>query len=181
MNVLDGQQGDPSETSNTGVQRSSSNVNDHVVESNDQDEQASKSSLPSTPSSVQVKHRLGVVGGKRKKTEGDVSDTHNDPAMSLASPSRATKKWGNTEKLDIAAISADPPDGEVHKHQQRTSYASGPSGLPSSSPADVSSIPQTHNTPLLESSQEKADRKRAELRKLLEEKAKAPTQKRRKF
>lgn len=186
MNVLTAQQGDISETSRNGVQRSrsSSNTNDHVIEADDQDGHAAHHSLPSTSGSglgsVEVRHRLGVIGGRGKNTEGDVSDNHAKPATSPASPYRPIEKKGDAEKLNVGATPGTKSNAETLEHQERTSSAPRKQSL-SISLSSISSAPKTHIIPSLENSQERADRKRAELRKVLEEKAKAPTQKRRRF
>lgn len=180
MNVLDAQQADTSEASGNGVQRSSSSPNDHVVGSDDQAEQAPRHFLPSSASSVKLKHRFGVIGGKRKNIEGDVSDKSTKPATSGVSQDRSTERMGDTKDLNVSAIPAIILDEEVHENQDRSSYASRTPNLPET-PLGIPSAPRTHMTPSPGESQERADRKRAELRKVLEEKAKAPIQKRRRF
>jgi len=184
MNLLTAQQGDTSETSRNGVQRSrsSSNANDHFIEADDQDGHAAYHSLPSASGSgsVEVRHRLGVIGGKRKNTEGDVSDNHAKSATSPASPYRPTEKKGDAEKLNVGATPEYQSNAEALERQERTSSAPRKQSL-SRSLSSISSAPKTHITPSLESSQERADRKRADLRKVFEERVKAPTQKRRRF
>jgi len=179
VNVLDAQQADTSEVSGNVVQRSSSSADDHVLGSENQAEQAPRHLSPSSARSVKL-HRFGVIGGKRKNIEGDVSDMSTKSATSRVSPGRSTEKMGKTENSNVTAIPAMMLDEEVYENQDRSSYASRTPNLPEL-PSGIPSAPRTHMTPSPGESQERADRKRAELRKVLEEKAKAPIQKRRRF
>ena len=181
LNVVDVQQADFSEASNRNdVQPSSLEAGVHVVEPSDLDEQAPQHSLHSTSAPVKVSHRLGVIGGKRKKAEGDVSDTHTRPATSLAFPNVPNEEKCKMEKLNATARLACPLDEEASERQERNRYISRTSSLPRSSQG-IPPAPQTHLTPPPETSQERADRKRAELRRVLDEKTKAPIPKRRRF
>ena len=181
MKVLGRQQAGESETlSTTGIQLSSSTTIDHVVESDEDRGKTRQHSPPSTSASLDVRHRLGIIGGKRKIIEGDASDMHPKPATSPASPYRPSEEKGNREGLNASTRPARLLDEKVGEHQKSSSYLSRTPPR-SGSPSAMPSAPQAHITPPPESSQERADRKRAELRKAIEEKAKAPTQKRRRF
>lgn len=182
-NVSDVQQAEKSEALRTSdVQLSEPRANDLVVESNDHYEQTPHRSLPSTSTSTsaEVKHRLGIIGGKRKNVEGDVPDTHTMPATSPAFLYRPIKERVNKANLNMNTLSANLLDENVQEHHKKSSNATRTSSSPGSPPGTLSAL-QTRIPPPAEGSQERADRKRAELRKVLEEKAKAPTQKRRRF
>lgn len=182
--VSDVQRAEKSDALSTSdVQLSEPRAKDHFVKSDNHDEQIPQRSLPSPSISAEVRHRLGVIGGKRKNVKGDVSDTHTTPTTPATSPAsiyRPNKEKGDIENLNMNTLAANLLDENVREHHKRSSYAARTSNF-SRSPPGTPSAPQIHIPPPAKSSQERADRKRAELRKVLEEKAKAPAHKRRRF
>ena len=108
---------------------------------------------PSLPTS---KARLGKIGGRSK---ADVVEHQQSPAISTAaSPTKAGKVDAKSESEDHAT--------SLHDEQQPTSRTTA-----------QDSSPVLHR----ETSQERADKKRAQLKRELEAKSQAGTKKKRRF
>ena len=131
---------------------------------------------PPTPRKQAPKPRakLGAIGGKVKSSQPAMEVEHNsgDIEAEAASPPRKTKKMGviGGKKAQATAATSKSPDATPSPHikeEMPSQQSRGPAREPTPPPR--------------ETSQERADRNRDHLNKELEQKAKAPAKKKRKF
>ncbi|KAI9880832.1 MAG: hypothetical protein M1830_000268 [Pleopsidium flavum] len=146
----------------------------HEVVADSHHETAPPSCVSSPSTSTKTKGRLGVIGGRMRNNGGELTHTHVKVASSPSPPYRPTSKPDKitTERATLHEVFRGLPGHDDDPLGTRDS----PMGLS----GNGKSL-QRPATPPLENAQERADKKRAELKRLLEEKVKAPTMKKRKF
>jgi hypothetical protein len=126
-----------------------------------------EASLPSVNEPTKPKRgRLGQVGGKRKEATPGSAEPQPD-AETAVSPPKPTS--GAKQKL---GSDAEPGTKEVGEER---------GGVGSEEPRGRALKQEKEEPPPRETSEERADRKREQLKMQLEEKAKAPVKKKRKF
>jgi hypothetical protein len=121
-----------------------------------------KSSPPKPPPSK--KGGLGRVGGKKKDTNS---------SQTLPSQQKPS--------IPPRDVSVDPPDRTPKKRLGVIGHRAAPTGTPEPEQNDRGRTAEKEEEKPRETSKERADRKRAELKRELEEKAKQPVKKKRRF
>nr|OQO24459.1 hypothetical protein B0A51_08568 [Rachicladosporium sp. CCFEE 5018] len=127
---------------------------------------AEEPSIQGTGPSMRPKSRLGTLGGKAARNETETSPQPTPPSVTSPSPVKA-KKLGTIGGASAASHVSPDAHTSTHMEELRTSRATSRAITP------VNEVRET--------SVERANRKRNELKKAIEEKAKVPVKKKRKF
>jgi len=167
-----------SDTRSDGLETPSPGAREVAVDNHH--EEAPQRSAILTSTSKKARGRFGVIGGKKKNSEGKILDTHLEAALSPSPHYRPNSEQGNEEKPKISPERATLHDEELGELPSKYSDPTMVRGSPKSISRNESTL-QRPATPPAENSQDRADKKRVELKRLLDEKAKAPTVKKRKF
>ncbi|KAE8410508.1 XRCC4-like factor-domain-containing protein [Aspergillus pseudocaelatus] len=154
---------------------------------------------PKLSDKAQGKSRgLGVIGGKKKQRQAtpseprslstikSLSTTDQPPPATSPSIETRTKRvgklgviGGKTSKSDgTTTLALQPEKGNVDFSREMSNHSSEPPRLPSAERRQPATMEQPARE---EVDQERADRKREELKRQLEAKSKAPAKKKRKF
>ncbi len=162
------------------IETPSPSAEGNAIFSEDHHRETSPRSASLFSRSTKVKGRLGVIGGKRKVKEGEKSDKRGEAPSSPSSSYIPTNEQSaaGTSTAAIKPVTLHGGGfGELPRHHNNLSLVKEPSN----SLLENARTPPRPTTPPVEDPQEKADKKRAELKKLLEGKATVPAVKKRRF